>query len=782
MKAYRLNRLSAFYLCMLAAPTQASEDNGKDHQLDEIVVYANQNKELSSAQVIDKEKIKRTPNANGNVTDYLKSNPHVRFEQSDQDGTRRGEIKPENISINGADPNQTAYLVDNVNINNDLMEDNEVFDGAMRVIPGLSHTQAYFFDANLLSSIVLYDSNISASLGGFTGGAVVAKTKQYDGKNRVKISYRTTDSSWAKLHADGDTLQKLNSILPDSSLQAIYQPKYNKQFFNLTVEQALTENLGMVAGFSRRGSHIKQSKLVSKTGKRDDQYYKYLSDTALVNFNWTPNENNRFEFGLRYSNYRESKFYPNTLGNNVKDYHQAYGATFAWIKSFDNGVLTTTLAYDRMSDKRDSASSHAEIVSILDEDWNPLADYELGGYGDSQLRQQNVHLSSEYAVTPFNWGAVTHSISVGGLYQLTRYHFNRDQDVTGTTTTIIKNNPEIRVDQLIAKKGTADTQYQNVALYAEDLMSWRNLELRAGIRAERDDYLKNTNIAPRVVTKWKPFDDTAFIAGYNRYYGRSFASLKLTDKILTLNGDPTRRYEQLNSLKTPYADEYSLGIEQNIGNFALSLKYIHRKNKQRIVLERDIDAAGNSVDHYRNGKPYDVNVYTLQIQNIEPWELGKTYWHTGFAFDWLDTKLNDLHRTVNGQEIIYLDGKKMTREEMRKKLNAGTEQWTVRMNVDMALPDYGITWSNNLWVKAPIKGYEEINDPFYRSYHYGSHPQWDMRLRWQPTFAARHKPYIQVDMLNVLDRTRKIMKRNGSDNFGEYTPGREFWLEVGYEF
>ncbi len=94
--------------------------------LPEIVVYGDNNKSLSSVKTLSSDEISKTPTSNGNITDYLRSNPHIRYENSDQNGFQRGEIKPENISINGADPNQTAYFVDNVNINNDLAIDSSI--------------------------------------------------------------------------------------------------------------------------------------------------------------------------------------------------------------------------------------------------------------------------------------------------------------------------------------------------------------------------------------------------------------------------------------------------------------------------------------------------------------------------------------------------------------------------------------------------------------------------------------------------------------------------------
>lgn len=69
--------------------------------LPEIVVYGDNNKSLSSVKTLSSDEISKTPTSNGNITDYLRSNPHIRYENSDQNGFQRGEIKPENISING---------------------------------------------------------------------------------------------------------------------------------------------------------------------------------------------------------------------------------------------------------------------------------------------------------------------------------------------------------------------------------------------------------------------------------------------------------------------------------------------------------------------------------------------------------------------------------------------------------------------------------------------------------------------------------------------------------
>ena len=46
---------------------------------------------FSSVKTLSSDEISKTPTSNGNITDYLRSNPHIRYENSDQNGFQRGE-------------------------------------------------------------------------------------------------------------------------------------------------------------------------------------------------------------------------------------------------------------------------------------------------------------------------------------------------------------------------------------------------------------------------------------------------------------------------------------------------------------------------------------------------------------------------------------------------------------------------------------------------------------------------------------------------------------------
>ena len=69
-----------------------------------------------------------------------------------------------------------------------------------------------------------------------------------------------------------------------------------------------------------------------------------------------------------------------------------------------------------------------------------------GGYGNSHLTQDNLHFSTEYVMDPFYLASTEHSISIGGIYQATKYQFYRPQDVHSKVVQVIldasRNNPK----------------------------------------------------------------------------------------------------------------------------------------------------------------------------------------------------------------------------------------------------------------------------------------------------------------------------------------------------
>jgi hypothetical protein len=229
----------------------------------------------------------------------------------------------------------------------------------------------------------------------------------------------------------------------------------------------------------------------------------------------------------------------------------------------------------------------------------------------------------------------------------------------------------------------------------------------------------------------------------------------------------------------------TFGVTQNIDNFVLSANYVSRNYKDRIRA-KELGGSGSKVVSYVNTESYNVDVYTIQARNIKPWVLGPTYWTTTLAADLTKTDESTLGNGYNDNDLIYLDGKLMTRKEAERQVNSSGEEWIIRLGLDMAVPEYDVVWANKVYIKAPVKDTEYSTDSaegieMYYSYDHGTHTQWDTRLRYQPSLYGTHSGYIQIDVLNVLDDVRQKGLSSTSSN-ATFSPGREFWLELGYEF
>ncbi len=771
--------------------------------LEEVVVYGQANQGLSHKSTIRADQMRDMPIGNGNMTDLLVMNPNVRYSPlgDNQSGMQGGEIKPSNISINGADYDQTGFFVDNVNMNNDIGFHDGVFDGAMQTVPGLAGNQAYIFDASMLSSVEVHDRNVSASLGGFEGGAVVAKTKQYTGQDRFMVNYRTTSDKMAAMHLNDNAKRVLDQVRPlDNTPVAILQPKYTKHMANVLWEKGLTDDLGMVVGFSRRQSTIMQNRLqgfvevppeipgdeptFEPNLKKED--HTRLSDNFLLNLKWTPTVDDRFELSTRYSAYTEERYWPDNFDNNVKDTQLAFGGTLAWVHSFENGVWTNTLALDRFDNKRKSSTASNTMTN----DPKKGAIWQEGGYGNSTLEQNNIHYSTEYAFDPVNWGRVEHSVSVGAILQRTHYKYDRPQDVHSRTVVIAV--PELfipgSVDEDTAEAGRVKTRYTNVAAYFEDRMQFGKWTLRPGLRIERNTFLSETNLSPRFSSQYQVTPDWSVNLGWNRYYGRNFSSVKLANEILKLNKND-KSVRQTEGLKTPNAVEFTVGTKYDYRNATIGVNYVKRSYKD--VIELTQLARGKWA--YVNGQGYGAEVYTIDLGNRRPVTWGPTVWNAQLAIDYTRIRRDPLGE--NAGQLVRYDGTLMTRAAMERKANRGVGEWIARLNLTTEVPKYDVTWTNRFSLQGPEKGYEELDmsgSPEYLptgeelknfySYDNGAMLRWDMALKYEPTFLKKHSAYVQVEVNNVLDKRRKINTFKPIDNFGDlgaYTPGREFWLRVG---
>lgn len=417
---------------------------------------------------------------------------------------------------------------------------------------------------------------------------------------------------------------------------------------------------------------------------------------------------------------------------------------------------------------------------------------------------------------------ITHKPTIGSELSYTKGTYKRDSDFYryNYSGVIDKNdywNGQLtNVTRFQAGKHSAD--YTNYALFLDDNLQYGKLTLRPGIRLDRDDFVSRTNIAPRLSGSYDIFGDnsTLLIAGANRYYGRSMLTYALygaqnagmqncnwgcsLDPNLN-DWDNQKDYEGVDSLKTPYNDELTVALQQEILSTTWRLQYVHREGYDEVRTRTKYDtrdADKRSIRMYDNGGHSSHDTVTLSVNNSQPWEWADASHVMTASLTWQQSESNtpkdsgynsfDPANKVNLNKVWY-DGKIID----ASKLPSTSFNSPFKFNLELTSvwDDYDLTWYNRLqWWGARDQAVRYDNayavDPEYgqvRKYtkqHFSSKYTWDTRLGWKPEFA--HGFGFSVEVNNILNN------KNVADRFvfedrvlKSYDPGRQFWLQVNYD-
>ena len=113
---------------------------------------------------------------NSDIGTLLRINPNVQFDDSAfASSNRMGEIRPANISINGGQYYQNLLQLDGTSFNNDI-DPQATNPHDLADVP--SATQGIALDTELIGQLTVYDSNVPAAFGGFSGGVVDAESRK----------------------------------------------------------------------------------------------------------------------------------------------------------------------------------------------------------------------------------------------------------------------------------------------------------------------------------------------------------------------------------------------------------------------------------------------------------------------------------------------------------------------------------------------------------------------------------------------------------------------------
>ena len=275
---------------------------------------------------------------------------------------------------------------------------------------------------------------------------------------------------------------------------------------------------------------------------------------------------------------------------------------------------------------------------------------------------------------------------------------------------------------------------------------WGELTFRPAVRFDRDTFLRNNNIAPRMVFgyefPWNFKDGSKYATdiqlGLNRYYSANILATYLREGRESLQttyrrDDPSVDFKTLtrecvdnkdkncvvygkndskfDHLKTPYTDEIGFGLKQTVGNWEGMLKLIHREGKDQVMrtYKRAGTKWGNApvyagfTDNYyyftNDAKSYS-DIVSLEIKNKRPIELWGVKNDFKLSFDWTNTrnKQND-YTTTDAGDIrdfyIMYQGQIMPYSQRPVKAQNFTKPYTIKLNTNHNWNMLGGNWNLN---------------------------------------------------------------------------------------
>ena len=821
----------------IQAQEEKDEDEESSSEQDEaivlpITVRTTVIDEPPGTEIYKEEVIRNAPVGQRDLADLLQLNTAVDFSRESNLSAGSASLRPAEVAIHGQPYYQNLFLIDGTDTTNDLNPGakglgvgGDIYSTPSLVAPiGGSSPQGYYIDTTLLKLVEVYDSNISAEFGGFTGGVVSAELKEPADEPYIKLTYGLQKDEWEKYHLSED------DIVVADRYRGVYTPDYKKNDLGIFVSRTLSENLGIVAGYTRRYSEFLQQYEDDADVIRE-LYYEDTIDNLVgkVSTNWGESP---LSVSFRYSNRSHDGLTSTTYtGLFLKD-HEGSGLTASLLPSRFDGRLKLDLSYDRLSDILDSVSNHFVYHEYLE--GSGISRF-AGAFGDTNQRQSRISFKPTFRFKEWQIGNTVHEIKVGGEMRRTVSYYERPDTITYEQYYCVRDDGRMGCrdqdgdgrssagDEFLNRRffyhaGKVELEYQEISAFVEDSFDIGEYELRIGLRGDWGSFLDNFDVSPRVVLVWDfPLVENASVTyGFNRYYGRSFMRYELNDAIygwresyLNLTRPRGRTGEEVPcsipifencthlfydnrtgaaDLKTPYSDEVSIGWVQPVLGWNTKTTLVVRAGRDGVTRDR-VDG----LYYYRNkGKSYTRSI-GISLDQDTPFRLATSETRFSIGLSYRDSKNNrqsdDAYDESIDNEIIYYKGKLIGFSQL--------PAWDysipfgIRAHAITTIEKWNIEIMNFFNVKAggtvARDTREDYTDPdtgldfdIYADRDFDNLVTVDTQINWSPSIRNDSvEPYLLIKVHNLFD---DIVDLSLVDTRRRFTSGRKFSLEVGVTF
>lgn len=767
---------------------------------------------------LDGELLRKLPQGNGTLTELLQVFPDVQLSDRVNSSKSGGEILQPGVSISGGKLYQNNFLIDGIG-NNSLLDP----AGASRdeVNDTLGHPFERSLRSNLVERVEVYDSNVPARFGGFTGGVIDARIRQPGPVLAGELAYRTTRSNWTRLHVSDSDRAAL-----DSGGRTDLQNNFRKESLAATLDLPLTPTLGLLLSAGELSSDIPLGHLGGTSNQHRRQ------QDGLAKLAWDPTPADHLELSLSSTPYRSTRFLRNV--HNSQFHQRLDGAALqgAWSHFSALGEARLAAAY-RDSRQRRDAPQHLRAWAVTDrKDWGRLVDSAVsaeGGFGDLEKTQQSGDLKASFAWEPLTLGRGSHSLSAGLEVSRTSASFERLQTsyayqgarqtpdiLCGDNSFDCVENEQFFTERLVYLAGKSQAELNQGALFVEDLARFGRWELRPGLRLEHNDLMTQTNLAPRLAASYDLFGNrtSVLIAGLNRYYDNTLLTAKLREAKQPFRSESRAAFRnrpldwepnavqgttltRFSELETPYSDELTLGLDQSLYGGRLSLKYVLREGHDELATSfGPLQADGLRRFTFNNLGRSQHQAYRLTWERS--WSqhllsLNATYQETRSNHEDYDDELGQ--DNTSGQ--IWYQGRLIALSDLPGRDH--NRPWRLNLTYTATLPR-GFAFTNitrfrsgyrsieNTGRTEAVPGSEARPDPFtgepifevrdvYEEVRYGEVVTIDWKLSWTTPPWQGQRVELSLEALNLFNARSRTA---GSSE--AYELGRQFWAGAQYSF
>ena len=326
--------------------------------------------------------IGKLPLGNGTLGDLLTIFPDVQAAEDARSSLAGGEILPPPFSISGGRPYENQVAVDGAGGNSllDPAADNPL---GLNEVPG--HPQELFPQADLLESVTVYDSNIPAEFGGFTGGVVDARTRRAGPQPGGRLYHRTTRSGWTKFHVDAG---KRYAFAHSGNYDR--QPRFEKYEAGIDFDLPLRSGVALLASYRVIDADIPLRHL---GGSRSQSR---RLENFLVKASSPVGADGLLELSFLHTPYRADYFIPQTRSSDFTVQGGGYQGSLAWSGSLGSGEGRLLAGYRASENSREAPADFRQWAATDNHPWGRLIGSEFsaeGGRGSLDREQKTVFLS-----------------------------------------------------------------------------------------------------------------------------------------------------------------------------------------------------------------------------------------------------------------------------------------------------------------------------------------------------------------------------------------------------